>query len=528
VRYGTVLRTQARLADGQKAIDEAVQVLGRMRAEGDQSETTAIGLAMGMSTQARLKSSVDNDPAALTISTGAVEAIRPLATAPNASVPARRTYGEVLNMHGFLLLRNEQREAAIAALDQARAAFSGIDNLAYTDLAAAAGYAEASSWQVQTYANLGRTDDAQRAGKEAVDVAGNVLARRPGHMQALRAQALTTSPLAGLLADEMRLAEALAMVEATRRAWSEFVRMDPSNAISWSNLAVSHFIKGNIQEAMGRPGDAAATWRSTQALEAQAPVNLMMKNSLALHAYRLALLEAQRGKPREAEQALALGASHNAWVAANAPPGTWDRLSRPGYSKVWPAAVADALGDHRAALEQGRVAAPELDRLKTSGPKPPSREYAYSRIILHNAMAASAYALGDFAAADREMAQVLAARKELGDTDLGDVRGGVAERTFAALAKLRLNQADEARALIVPALKFQRELAKRNVDDPSQRLDLAVALYVAAVAGVGEPAAQLAEAAALMDKLPAEMKGLSYVEIWRARIADARAGRRLS
>jgi tetratricopeptide (TPR) repeat protein len=527
VRYGTVLRTQARLADGQKAIDEAVQVLGRMRAEGDQSETTAIGLAMGMSTQARLKSTVDNDAAALTISSGAVEAIRPLATAPNASVPARRTYGEVLNMHGFLLLRNEQREAAIAALDQARAAFSGIDNLAYTDLAAAAGYAEASSWQVQTYANLGRTDDAQRAGREAVAVAGNVLARRPGHMQALRAQALTTSPLAGLLADEMRLAEALAMVDATRRAWSEFVRIDSSNAISWSNLAVSHFIKGNIQEAMGRPGDAAATWRSTQALEAQAPVTLMMKNSLALHAYRLALLEAQRGKRREAEQALALGGSHNAWVAENAPPGSWDRLSRPAFRKVWPVAVADALGDHRAALELGRVAAPELERLK-SAQKSSSREYAFARLILHNAMAASAYALGDFAAADREMAQVLAARKELGDTDLGDIRGAVAERTFAALAKLRLNRPDEARALIVPALKFQRELAKRNVDDPSQRLDLAAALYVAAVAGVGDPAAQLTEAAALMDKLPAEMKGLSYVEIWRARIADARAGRRLS
>ncbi len=209
VRYGSVLRTQARLAEGRKAVDDAVQVLGTMRAEGDQSETTAIGLALGLSTQARLASSVNDDAAALPISTRAVEAIRPLATVPNASVAARRAYGEVMNMHGFLLMRNRQLEPALAALDDARAAFRGIDDLALTDLAAAAGYAEASSWQVQAYAVLGRREDAKRAGSEGLAVAAKVIDKRPGHMQALRAQALATSPLSGVLADEMRLAEAL-------------------------------------------------------------------------------------------------------------------------------------------------------------------------------------------------------------------------------------------------------------------------------------------------------------------------------
>jgi hypothetical protein len=43
VRYGSALRTQARLDEGRKAIDEAVQVLGRMQEQGDRSEITAIG-----------------------------------------------------------------------------------------------------------------------------------------------------------------------------------------------------------------------------------------------------------------------------------------------------------------------------------------------------------------------------------------------------------------------------------------------------------------------------------------------------
>ena len=528
VRYGTVLRTQARLEEGRKAIDEAVGVLSRMREEGDVSETTAIGLALGLSTQARLASSYNDDATALAFSARAVDAIKPLATAPNPSTPLRRAYGEVLNMYGFLQIRNRQEDGAIATLEEARAAFRSIDGLGMTDLAAAAGYAEASSWLVQTYGQLGRGEDAKRAGKEGSAVATSVLEKRPGHMQALRAVALISSPLSGLLADEMHLAEALVMVDATNRAWSEFVRMDPGNAISWSNLAVSNFIKASIQESMGRAGDAAVTWRATQALEAQAPLNVMLKDSLALHAFRLAVLEAQRGRRREAEEAMATATAHNAWVAENAPPGSWDRLSRPVYRKIWPVALAEAFGDHREALELGRSVAPELDRLKTAQGSS-GQEYAYARIILHGPMATAAYALGDFPAADREMAIVMATRhKELGNNDLGEVRSGVAERTFAALVKLRLNQLDEARALIVPALKFQRDLAPRNVDDPSQRLDMACALYVAALAGVGDPAAQLAEADALMNKLPSEMKRLAYVEVWRARISEARAGRRPS
>src|SRR5205823_5689269 len=138
----------------------------------------------------------------------------------------------------------------------------------------------------------------------------------------------------------------------------------------------------------------------------------------------------------------------------------------------------------------------------------------------------AAYAKGDFAAADREMAKVLEARKQRNLSELGERRDGIAEQTFAALVKVRLERPDETRALIVPALAFQRDLARRNVDDPSQRAALASALYVAAIAGVGDRAAQLAEAAALMDKLPPEMKRLSLYATWRDRIAEARAGRR--
>jgi hypothetical protein len=57
-------------------------------------------------------------------------------------------------------------------------------------------------------------------------------------------------------------------------------------------------------------------------------------------------------------------------------------------------------------------------------------------------------------------------------------------------------------------------------------MELAIALYVAAVSGVGEPATQLSEANALMEKLPPDMRRLKDTALWQERIAEERARRR--
>jgi Mrp family chromosome partitioning ATPase len=57
VRYGSALRIQSKLDESQKALSEAVDVLSKLRAQGDQSEATAIGLGMGLWGEARVASS---------------------------------------------------------------------------------------------------------------------------------------------------------------------------------------------------------------------------------------------------------------------------------------------------------------------------------------------------------------------------------------------------------------------------------------------------------------------------------------
>ncbi len=214
VRYGSVLRVQSRLTEGSKTIDEAVKVLGAMRDQGDQSEPTAIGLGMGLATQARLASIANRDGEAVPTAARAVEVLKPTATAPNSSVTLRRAYGEALTTKGDMQWRVGQAEEAVATFEEARSMLRGIDNLE-TDLAAAATYAEASAWQVAALVRLGRDEDAKRAGKDGLAVAARVLERRPGHMQALRARSLFGNPLASVYQNELNPAEALAMADST-------------------------------------------------------------------------------------------------------------------------------------------------------------------------------------------------------------------------------------------------------------------------------------------------------------------------
>jgi hypothetical protein len=518
VRYGAVLRTQERLNEGSKAIDEAVKVLSKMREQGDSSETTAIGLALGLSTQARLASSADLQGKALPISAQAVAVIQPLATAPNPTVAARRTYGEVLNMFGFLQGRNNRNEEAVATLEVARKSLASIDDLRMTDLAAAAAYAEATSWQVQSLITLGRGEEAQRAGKEGLAVAAQVLDKRPGHMQALRAQALITSPIVTLLTDEMHLADALAMSDTTVRAWQEFVRLDPGNTISWSNLGVARFNRDDTLESMGRITDAVANLHAGLDVEAGAPASVNVWWNLSGLSGRLALLEADRGNRKEAEDALILNHRQLDWLIANTPPGTFMHALHVPEDDVWRIAAARILGDYQHALDLGSATLPKLEQLQPADEEQRRWKNLFLRLT-HLRLAQSAYMLKDYATAENHMVQLLEQRKRDPARTLGEQREAADERAYAALVLTRLNRQPDAQQLIAPVVELHRGLSARNRDDPYQRLELATALYVAAVAGLGDPAAQLTEAATIIDRLPPEMKSLRSTALLRNDIA---------
>ena len=527
VRYGTALRTLGKIDEGRKAIDEAVAVLGRMREQGDLSEATTIGLSLGLTTQARLLQSLNQSSGALSVSARAAEMIRPVVAGPNASPMVRRAAGDVLNMHGYLQMVARNHEAALATLDEARVAYRSIGEQGLSDPSAAAGYAEATAWQVAANADIGRVDNALRAANEVLAVSGQVLEKRPGHMQALRAQALATSPLSTALKGDMRLAEALAAIETTERAWRELVHLDPGNTISWSNLGVAHLNKGFILESMGRLGDAAGASRAALELDRQVAPNLMLRSNLGIHAGRLAFLEALRGNRSQADQALALNERMRAWTEERLPAGSYERTVRRVIGGFWRTGVAHASGDYHRAIDAGREFTTQLEALEPPGD---GARYEKTRLLswTYGPFAESAYAVGDFETAERAILRSLEIRKSIQalGVEPDELRETAYQQAIAALVLERRGKHDEALALAAKALKFERDLAARNRDDPSQRFELANALFVAAAVGVGDRSAQLAEASTLIERLPPELQRARPVVLLRERIAEEKSRRR--
>src|SRR6185436_2835297 len=128
-------------------------------------------------------------------------------------------------------------------------------------LAAAAGYAEASAWQVQGLQTLGRLTEAQGVAEDGARVASAVLERRPNHMPALRAHALLVSSLSGIAAESAHYRKAIDLEQESMRDWTTFTRLDAGNSIAWNNLANSQAAIAIYTEGGGRINEALTWYR---------------------------------------------------------------------------------------------------------------------------------------------------------------------------------------------------------------------------------------------------------------------------
>ena len=265
MRYGAALRNQSKLDESGKALSEAVGVLSKLRKEGDQSEATAVGLGVGLLSQARVAASQNRRPDERVFATQAVDVLKPLMAAPNPSIPLRRAYGLALTFLGFSQGNSDEEEAAVVTLEEARKTFRSIDDLKLDDLPAAVAYAEASAWQVNALQTLGRSDQVRAVGADALKVTGQVLEKRPGNMSALRARALMADGLSATEGFDLHLRKALTLSQQGVRDWEAIVALDPSNQIAWNNLVSGAAGRGILGLESGRyrwsPGTMACRTR---------------------------------------------------------------------------------------------------------------------------------------------------------------------------------------------------------------------------------------------------------------------------
>jgi hypothetical protein len=133
-------------------------------------------------------------------------------------VALRRAYGLTMILNGFQQLRTNREEESVKSFEAARAAYRSIDDLALTDLPSAAGYAEASSWQVEACSRRPYRRGAQ--GRRRGDRRRRQTPRcRPGTCRRWRSRGLMNSSLASAEEDGLVIRKALVHSLAAEQDW---------------------------------------------------------------------------------------------------------------------------------------------------------------------------------------------------------------------------------------------------------------------------------------------------------------------
>ena len=532
VRYGAVLRTQSKLDEARKTLGEAVEVLGKLQSAGDRSEPTTIGLGVGLVSLARVAGSQNRVPEERQAVRQGVDVLKPLMMVPSPSAAVRRAYGLATTYLGFTQARYNEEEAAVKTLEEARDAYRGIDGLKLDDLPAAVAYAEASAWQMNALQVLGRFDELRRIGESALEVTGKVLARRPNDMSALRAEGLLLDGLAGVESADLHPRKAVEFSRRDVHDWDTIARLEPSNQIAWNNL-----VNGRMQLAaalyfLGEVRAARDELRVALDVQKRASDSGMIGNVLALAAGYLARWEADLGNRTGAASALAANQRFVALAVRDIPGDTFGRVFLPellgyagfagtgmGYGGY---ALAMADGDFETLLAIARGSAKRLEDAGTLAPHFAQTSRDAVLELTYRTAAHAAYHLKRYAAAEVDIRRALELRKTLPTRTLFEQRDAAAQTTLAAMIAARLGHAQEAAQLIGPVLELHRGLyARKDNEDVTQHVEFAQALYASALGGSRERRAELKQAAALIDALPAGMRGLISVARLRASIAEA-------
>ena len=521
LQYAKAERTLGDLGAATSADNEALALLGQLRQNGDNSEATTIALARGTQIQARILAN-QGSPDALPTDQSAVELLKPIATAPNASLAARRAYMDVVFFLGYLQMQNQtMNDQAAATLQQSMELAAQLGGRDLSDINMAAMYAESATWRITALIAMGRGNEAKQVAAESVPIAQQVLTLRPGHRIALHALEVTQSALTELAMGELRPLDALTLGKQGEATAQTLVTLDPKNTISYNNLAAARMDLGEASWAAGQPRESLEYYRKAiadmgHAESAGAEFVLNQLFPLSVMAGR----QADLGDTAGADTALASAAKFVTALHASEPAGS--PLPLFGECNLHIGQQAGALwrGDLAGSRRLGAEIVSIIQDIKPQGGF--QDFYKNACLFFPDRLKGEAeYLLGDYPAAESTLRQALDARKHWPVSNDNDRRDVAEVNTVLALALAGQHRGGEARSIIDPISRFHRELATRNHGDQQQHVELARTLYAQAIIEPAKRAALLREAATLLDAVPPQMQGLRSVQLWRVRVREA-------
>jgi tetratricopeptide (TPR) repeat protein len=323
-------------------------------------------------------------------------------------------------------------------------------------------------------------------------------------------------------------------MELTRqsaRDWEQIVRLDPTNQVAWNNLVDARMTVSGQLYSIGDVRGALDQLRAALDVEKRVKDSGMIGNVMSLAAGYLARLEADAGNRPGASAAMSTNQRFVAVATRSVPPDSFGSVFLPeflgnygfpgnglGYGAF---ALPYADGDFDTVRRIARDSIKRIGQLKdVAAPQQQARNATME--AAYRSAADASYRLKDYAAADADIRRALELRKSIPTRTLGERRDEAGQAILAAMIAARLERYAEARRLIDPVLEMHRGLfARTDNEDLTQRIEFAQALYASALAGSAARRAELKQAAALIDALPAALRGLISVSRLRAWISEA-------
>jgi len=514
------------LGDNDSALPEsaeAIKLLEDQRQAGDQSEATTVALARAYLVRSRILSN-RQDPEAMSAAIHSNELLKPLAEVSNPAGSVQLLYIESLTETGWLQGQGNDLPAAISTLEHAMdmaATYGGL-GASNTDMAGA--YVVAGGWLVQWLSYAGRNDEGFKVGKEVLQAADRVLARRPGFRQVLKGKQILEGAV-GYIAGELFLFEEQMQYFQRAEATSLTLHsIDPDSnnftnnvGISQIQLADALWARGRLQESLAKQLEAVEFLRNTVA-----GGDFFIGNYVGF-SMSGAVRQAEFGDYNASIRIASLDPSLGKTLRVLEPQGGFSTTTATVLPKIAAAAIAYTKGDIETSY---RLAMLNLKELRAVKAKDATQQFTKGLWEHSNALrlGRSAYLTGRYAEAEdalRFASKTRIAQSDVGPFDTREIGGIV---TWLTMTLARQGKTDEALKIAAPFVTKLRAIAAKNHVDVWVPLELASLLYAQAMVDPKQRNALLREAAALVDGLPASVSTLAETRRWRERIQQARNG----
>ena len=520
VRYGAVLRRQGDLEGALVPFGEAEAVFIRLRAGGDSSEALVLGLATALQLRAAVLGSQKLFPEAFAAGDASLALLRPLAAKPDATLNVQRSLGESLHLYGFNLLRSGQVEKSVEHFRQARQIFSKLGAPGLADLSIAALYGSSAVWMGEAFNTLGDVAQSRANYLEAYAVATSVLDAMPGHSTAMNTKGTAAGSLGELEANDGRIGRAIELSAEQAEIFKAMLKTAPTMAAARNNLGVAYGDTSGYLFDAGRLEEARDMTRAAASVGDKMPDRSSVAQNLVFWFADLAEFEDELGNEAAAGKAMLEARRLLDTEFKQAGADFSVSMMRQRYAAAQ-ARILLAGNDYPQALEIIRRMLREIEAL--DAPSTGAEQWKRGFLMwTAQGGAIAEYELENFAAAEEYARSSVENWRALKDTGLRHEVLGAQNKTLLAQAIARQGRSAESMQILRPLLAFFREQRSRPHENRMLDFQYAHALYAAALAEPAEREARLAEASAVLDRLPPTMNSWKTGKRLRTWIAEAR------